>query len=136
MNKDDDSFLRNLKRLTKGLTFMSESDYPVEPFLQEATAQGAPSAQDFVASKKTDPNASVSEVDFNNFFKGATQEQDGQSQEARTQAARFQTLVRLLRDGLSDIKVYRVGDVEADVYVVGKTASGSLAGVTTKIVET
>ena len=66
----------------------------------------------------------------------ATQEQDGQSQEARTQAARFQTLVRLLRDGLSDIKVYRVGDVEADVYVLGKTASGSLAGVTTKIVET
>ena len=133
MNKDDESLLRNLKRLTRGLTFMSESDYPVEPFLQEATRQDA---QDFVASKKTDANASVSEVDFDNFFGGAPQEQDGQSKEARTQARRFQSLVRLLKDNLSDTKVYKVGDVEADVYVIGKTASGSFAGVTIKVVET
>jgi hypothetical protein len=136
MNQDDGSLLRNLKRLTRGLTFMSESDYPVEPFLQDGDGQAAPSAQDFVASKKTDPNASVSEVDFNNFFGGATQEQDGQDSEARVQAARFQSLVRVLRDNLSDVHVYRVGDVEADVYVVGTTKSGSLAGVTTKVVET
>lgn len=136
MNRDDDSLLRNLKRLTKGLTFMSESDYPVEPFLQEGDGQPAPSAQDFVASKKSDPNACLTELDFDNFFKGATQENDGQSREAQTQAARFQSLVRMLRDNLSDIKVYRVGDVEADVYVAGRTASGSLAGVTTKVVET
>ncbi|HZT59316.1 MAG TPA: nuclease A inhibitor family protein [Pyrinomonadaceae bacterium] len=136
MNRDDDSLLRNLKRVTRGLTFMSESDYPVEPFLQDGAGQPAPTAQDFVASKKTDANAGVSEVDFDNFFKGATQEQDGQDSEARTQAARFQSLVRLLRDNLSDIHVYRVGDVEADVYVTGRTKSGSLAGVTTKVVET
>jgi hypothetical protein len=136
MNKDDDSLLRNLKRLTKGLTFMSESDYPVEPFLQDGDGQAAPSAQDFVASKKSDPNANTRELDFSDFFNGATQQQDGQSGEARTQAARFQSLVRLLRDNLNDIHVYRVGDVEADVYVVGKTKSGRLAGVTTKVVET
>ena len=136
MNRDDDSLLRNLKRLTRGLTFMSESDYPVEPFLQDGGGQAVPSAQDFVASKKADANAAVSELDFNTFFGGATQEQDGQSREARAQAARFQSLVRMIRDNLSDIHIYRVGDVEADVYVVGKTPSGSLAGVTTKVVET
>lgn len=136
MNKDDESFLRSLKRLTKGLTFMSESDYPVEPFLQESAGQDAPTADAFIASKKTDANAGISQVDFDTFFKGSTLEQDGQSQEARAQARRFQALVKTLKENLSDIKVYKVGDVESDVYVVGKTASGSFAGVTTKVVET
>jgi hypothetical protein len=32
--------------------------------------------------------------------------------------------------------VYRLGTVEIDVYIAGKTPSGDLAGVSTKVVET
>ncbi|HEX8178281.1 MAG TPA: nuclease A inhibitor family protein [Pyrinomonadaceae bacterium] len=136
MSKDDAALLRELKTLTKDLLFMSESDYAVKPFVQAPKGQPAMSPQDFVASKKAGPNAAVNEVGFDSFFQSAMEEQDWQTPEARATARKFQALVKALKENLSDIKVYKVGDTEADVYVVGKTAAGSLAGVTTKVVET
>jgi hypothetical protein len=136
MGQDTASLLRELRGATKGLTFQSESDYPVKPFAQRAKDKDTPSAQDFVASKKTDAAATVSEVDLDKFFGGAAQVEDWQSPEAQRNAKKFQALIEKLKTALTDIKVYKVGDAEADVYVVGKTASGDLAGVTTKVVET
>jgi len=126
---NDQPLLRKLKTLTKGLTFMSESDYPVEVLWQKAAT-----AQDLIAARN--PKAAVTEIDFDNFFRPATQEQPGQTAEAQQTVKRFQTLVKALKENLSDIKVYRAGDVEADIYIIGKTPSGNFAGVTTKVVET
>lgn len=123
-----------LASLTSGLTFMSESDYPVEPFVRGA-GEGAPSAEEFASGRKGD-DASVRELDFERFFGNATREQDWQDEAARATVRRFQALVGFLRENLSDIKVYRVGGVDADVYVVGRTKSGDFAGVKTRVVET
>jgi hypothetical protein len=123
-----------LKSLTEGLSYQSESDYPVEPYAREA-GKGAPSAEEFAAGREGE-DAAVRELDFDSFFSNATQEQDWQDDEARARAKRFQALVEFLKSNLKDIKVYRVGGVEADVYVVGKTDSGDFAGVKTKVVET
>lgn len=49
---------------------------------------------------------------------------------------KFQTLVTKLKDNLTDIKVYRLGTIDIDVYIVGKTPSGDLAGIFTKVIET
>ena len=133
MAKDDASLLRELKRLTKGLQFQSESDYAVEPFAPDA-GRGATSAQEVVASLKA--NAAARPADFDNFFAAATEEQDWQDADARARVKKFQALVKYLKDNLSGIQVFKVGDTEADVYVVGKTASGNFAGVKTKVVET
>jgi acyl-CoA reductase-like NAD-dependent aldehyde dehydrogenase len=120
MAKDDASLLRELKRLTKGLEFQSESDYPVEPFAPDSWK----------------PDASARAADFDNFFAAAAEEQDWQDADARARVRKFQALVKYLKENLADIQVYKVGDTEADVYVVGKTASGKFAGVKTKVVET
>jgi hypothetical protein len=138
MGQDTASLLRDLRSATKGLTFQSESDYPVKPFAERTKdkERDAPSAQDFVAARKADAAAPVSEVDLDKFFGNATRVEDWQSPEAQQNAKQFQTLIQKLKDNLSDIKVYKVGETEADVYVVGKTTSGDLAGVTTKVVET
>jgi hypothetical protein len=133
MAKSDTSLLRELKRLTKGLQFQSESDYPVEPFAPDA-ARGAASAQDVVTSVQGDAEAHA--VDFDNFFAAATEEQDWQDADARARVRKFQALVKYLKENLTDIQVFKVGDAEADVYVIGKTASGNFAGVKTKVVET
>ncbi len=49
---------------------------------------------------------------------------------------RYQRLVKLLQTHLTDLKVYRLGEVEIDVYVLGKTESGAIAGLATISVET
>ncbi len=123
-----------LKSLTEGLSYQSESDYPVEPYAREA-GKGAPSAEEFAAGREGE-DAAVRELDFDSFFSNATQEQDWQDEEARARAKRFQALVEFLKSNLKDVKVYRAGGVEADVYVVGKTETGDFAGVKTKVVET
>jgi hypothetical protein len=49
---------------------------------------------------------------------------------------RFQNLVSVLKQNLSQLQVYRVGNIEIDVYIVGVTDGGGLAGLSTKLVET
>lgn len=134
MPMDDASLLSELRKLTKGLTFMSESDYPVEPFAP--AAKGPRTAQEIVAAQKSDANAPVTEREVDSFFNAAVQERAGQSPDEQATAKRFQALVKFLKENLSELKVYRVGEVEADVYVLGRTAAGNIAGVTTKVVET
>ena len=41
-----------------------------------------------------------------------------------------------LKQNLGDLKVFKVGEVNVDVYIVGKTGSGKWAGVRTAAVET
>ena len=125
MSKTDQALLQQLETLTKGLRFQSDADYPVEVFSQAANARKTLSAQDIIAAMN--PKGAVSEIDFENFFRNATQAQDGQSPEAQQTVKRFQTLVKTLTDNLSEIKVYKVGDTEADVYVIGKTAAPRLS---------
>lgn len=133
--KESDAALSDrLKSLTEGLSYQSESDYAVEPYAREA-GKGAPSAEEFAKGREGE-DAAVRELDFDSFFGNYTDEQDWWGEEERAVAAKFQALVKFLKENLKDIKVYRVGGVEADVYVVGKTSSGNFAGVKTKVVET
>jgi hypothetical protein len=51
--------------------------------------------------------------------------------------AKFDRLAKAIQEQLSDIKVYKVGDeAEKDVYLVGQTKDGHLAGLKTTVVET
>ncbi len=136
MSEDKASVLQELRKLTKGLMFQSESDYPVKAFVPtKAQRQQSVSAQDIIAAKKTAPEVAVTEVELDGMFGSAMQEQDWQSPEERQSAKRFQQLVQTLKDNLSEIKVFKVGETEADVYVIGKTKSGDLIGIKTKVVE-
>jgi hypothetical protein len=69
-------------------------------------------------------------------FQVATTAEAWHSEEEKEAVNQYQRLVDTLKNYLRDIKVYRLGNVEIDVYIVGITPSGNLAGVTTKVVET
>ena len=71
-----------------------------------------------------------------NFFAIATQEEDWHDEEERETVQRFQNLVNVLKQNLSQLQVYRVGSVEIDAYIVGITNGSGLAGLSTKLVET
>ena len=70
------------------------------------------------------------------FFAIATQEEDWHEEEKRETVKRFQNLVSVLKQNLSQLQVYRVGSIEIDVYIVGVTSRAGLAGLSTKLVET
>lgn len=125
------SIAGELRRLTQGLTFMSESDYPVEPFHMEGKGRKSLKASDLPTPRKP-----VRQADFDTFFGAATTVEDWHGPEERESVKRFQELVKFLKEHLTGIKVYKVGKAEMDVFVVGRTAEGDFAGVSTKVVET
>ena len=129
----DEQLLKELGEATRGLTYMSESDYPFEVFdwgREEPTPE-------FLRGLGGQPaDAPVETRTAAQFFRAATSEPDWKGPEELAVARRFQALVRLLEANLSDLKVYRVGEINMPVYVAGRSASGSWLGVSTRAVET
>ena len=114
----DEQLLRELKEATRGLTYMSESDYPFEVF-DWGAAEPTPELLRGLDGSAADAPVETRTPD--EFFRGANS---------------FPALRRLLEENLSDLKVFRVGAINIPVYVAGRAASGSWLGVSTRVVET
>jgi hypothetical protein len=123
-----------ITRATEGLLFHSESDAPIEPY--RWTEHAVPSKAALLKAEGRRPDEVVEELTLHELFDPVTQEQSFWNEEDRAEAARYKALVELLEEGLSEVRVYRVGKVDIDVYVVGKHPSGGCAGVKTHVVET
>ncbi len=123
-----------LKLASNGLLYMSESDYPFDVF--QWVGQEPNTAETVIKRTGHTPDTQVEVVQLDEFFRNATQEQDWHNDEEKETVKRYQSLVETLKTSLSDIQVYRLGTIVLDVYIVGKTPSGNLAGLSTKVVET
>jgi hypothetical protein len=134
--KQTSDLIAELEQATSGLLFQSESDYPLEPFSVSAQGGQQLSAKVVLETKADVGDLPVSEVALDDFFRIATEHQDWHGLEEQESVARFRKLLQILKENLTDIKVYRVGEVEVDVFIIGKTRSGDYAGVSTKVVET
>jgi len=132
MNND---FTTQLHQATQGLSFQSETDAPVVPC--SISESGATISPETVLKTGNYPAGTpVKSTSVQSFFKNATQMQDWFNEEEKQTAERFQALVQLLKANLTGIKVFKVGDAEQDVYIIGKAPDGTIAGVKTKVVET
>ncbi|MBD1843518.1 nuclease A inhibitor family protein [Cyanobacteria bacterium FACHB-63] len=75
-------------------------------------------------------------MDLDRFFEPVVTEQDWFGDEEKETAARYRSLLSALKQNLSEIRVYRIGAVEIDVYIVGLTEAKKVVGIATQIVET
>jgi hypothetical protein len=136
MSQEADPVLARLEEAAKGLSFQSESDYPIEPFLIRTSGNEPITPALVLKAMKQALDAPVKTGAIEEFFATATEEQDWHNEAERQTTRRFQELVKVLQENLSDLQVFKVGKVERDVYVVGRTPAGALAGVKTKVVQT
>jgi hypothetical protein len=136
MNNINSQLLEQFKQRSENLLFMSESDYPFTAFLWNWQEQDALTPEKLLQHTGRSLNTPVEVVDLGCFFRNATTPQDWYGLEEEETLKKYQALVETLKHNLSDIKVYRVGTIDIDVYIVGKTPSGDYAGLFTKVVET
>jgi hypothetical protein len=136
MTNTSSELLEQLKKASDGLLFMSESEAPFEPFYWEAVDKGTINPKSLLQKTGRPQNTPVEVVDLDCFFQVATTEQKWHSPEEHKTVKKFNDLVNTLKQNLSDIKVYRVGKRNIDVYIVGKISAENYAGVSTKVVET
>jgi hypothetical protein len=133
--KSDEQLCEELKEATRGLLFMSESDYPFEVVRWEGTEELSPERLRAEAGQQG-ATATVERRTVADFFRVATGEQDWKGAAELALAKRYQTLVRLLEENLREASVYRVGETNIAVYVVGRSEEGNWLGVSTRVVET
>jgi hypothetical protein len=131
---NDEQLGQELSEAARGLVYMSESDYPVEVVRWQTVVDVTPAYLRALTSEES--SSPVEAVTAEAFFRAATSEPGWKSDAELATARRYQKLLRLLEERLSDLKAYRVGGVNAAVYVVGRSPSGGWLGVSTRVVET
>jgi hypothetical protein len=110
-----DELMAALTAATEGLTYPSETDAAVVP-VRFAPGEVLP----------WEGVGGVEEVEVDGFFAALRDVDD---------AARFHALHQLLWGSVSGLRVYRIGEVDVAIYVVGELC-GETVGIRTRSVET
>lgn len=120
-----------LEQAASGLLMMSESDYPFEYISIDADQINEAAVLKLAQQPAGTP---VAQTTVEHLLRNMVNPASG-SVSAAT-ARQFQTLLNTLKQELSNLTVYRVGDVQVDVFITGLTADGKVAGMRTKLIET
>jgi hypothetical protein len=129
-----DSLAKQIQEITADLYYISETDALVLPFVGQQ-AQSV-SREAVLEQTENAPDSPVEERTFMEFFARLIEIQDWFGDEEKKTAEKYLLLKKLLEKHLKDLKVYKIGKVQIDIYVVGLDAENRLAGIKTKAVET
>ena len=128
------SLLSDIENAIKDLFYTSETDAKILLFV--GSQADAVTKENLLIQTKNESNPKVEEKDFDQFFAQLTKIQDWFGDEEKEIAAKFSALRDLLKNNLKDLKVFKVGKINLDIYVIGLDTEGVLTGVQTKAVET
>lgn len=131
-NTKAETLAERIKKASEQIFYISETDAEILPFIGEK----AEAVNAETVLKQTGADAPVEERDFEEFFKRLTSLQEWFGDEEIENANRFAKLKEILQKNLKDIRVFKVGTIEIDIYIVGLDRQNILTGVQTKAVET
>jgi len=133
----DHDFKALLQAACADLWWSSESDCPVEAVWQpeNASIENASTENALIATLLAEASA-LTPLTLIDIFAQQVAPQSWDTAEDKAQKARLFQLQELLENNLTHPQVYRYGEVEVTVCILGRTAEGTLAGVRTVSVET
>src|SRR3982750_2966382 len=116
-----------IEKACRGLTYMSETDSPVEAF--HAGKADRLSREAIVKAIGADPATPVAEANADEFFSRLTKVNGWYAAGQIKNTERFAKLWRLLRSELTDLHVYRVGSIRIEIFVVGLDPERNIFGI-------
>ena len=124
-----------IRQLVDDLVYVSETDAPFEVIADGAVTE---ISIETVLDRFGDNSGKqdIEEVGFEGFFNRLTEKREWYGEREIKLSEKFSTLKQLLKENFTDLHVYRIGRVQIDIYIVGLSSDGILAGVKTKAVET
>ena len=123
-----------IEKIAVGLYYISETDAEIFPF--SGNKAEIVSVEEILKQTASAADTAVEERDFNEFFARLTEMQDWFGDEETATANKFAELKKLLEDNLRYLKVFKIGKIELDIYIVGLDVESNLIGIKTKAVET
>ena len=130
----DVELIHRLQTATENLPWFSEAEYPWQIYYWH-------DADTFNENTLRQQNGygattKIAVQELNSFFSPATRQEAWHNEAEQIEVRRYLALVDLLKTSLSNLRVYWLGDVEFDIYVVGETPHKAIAGLETKAVAT
>lgn len=124
--------------LLTDLYYPSESDESLEPvtcYLKQAEPLTVSQIKDW---QMLPPSIYVEEMPEDEFWEPVITDEDWYGEEEKARTAKFQALKQLVEQELSVRQVFRVGESEIDVFLLGRQSDkeGERAGIKTKIIQT
>lgn len=117
------------------LWWSSEADYPWQVVCLPENIDNWDSHQ-LLQHYQYPLDSPVATTTLDSFLAIATAEHEWHSAAEKTEVQRYRELSQLLEANLENVRVYLVGEVEIDVYVLGYTCDRQIIGISTKTVET
>lgn len=133
-NTAESGVIAQLQEACEGLLFPSEVDEPFTCFAWQGVRDIT--VEKLLVITRNKAGTPVEEITLSHLFDGVTNEADWMSEDEIEEARQFQNLKSTILDLLTDVRVFRIGAMDIDVYIVGKTSNGVCAGLQTKVVET
>jgi hypothetical protein len=122
-----------LKKATRGLTFMSEKD---APFKTVSLGNEAIDKENIASRLNQPADAAVEELKFDAMFAELTKPEKWHGEDELAYLKKYKHLAQTLREHLTDLKVYKVGERILKVAIVGKANDGQWLALTTEALET
>lgn len=124
-----------LATAVEGLLYQSETDAPFQMFAWP-DGTGSLTPERVRACSGHRPDAPVSALSLAEFFADLTGDEEWYGEAERVTARKYRSLLDVVHHYLTDARVYKVGRVQVEIYIVGRTTDGDWAGVKTNAVET
>lgn len=131
-----DALLARLEEISAGLLFPSESDAPLTPFRWEAPEGTELGPEALLVTLGLPAGTRVETTTVADVLEPFTELSASPSPEDEEDAKRFRAILDLLESALQETRAYRVGEVDIDVYLLGKHPGGGWMGLKTHAVET
>jgi hypothetical protein len=122
-----------LKQATTDLLWSSESDYPFEVVSWELGIELTPTD---LFSNIYDTDLAIESIPLTDLFEPVLTIEDWYEDAELALVDRYTNLLDSINTNLSEVQVFRVGEVEIDIYIIGKTPTGDIIGLKTRSVET
>ncbi|QKZ13791.1 nuclease A inhibitor family protein [Spirosoma sp. KUDC1026] len=133
---DSATFTAQIQPLLTDLLYPSESDEPVELISCYLTQPEPLTVSQIKDWQMLPPSTFVDERPEEDFWKPVLTEQDWYGDEEKARTAKFQSLKRIVETSLTERQVFRAGESEIDVFLLGRLPSGERMGIKTMVVET
>ena len=129
-----DKLTEYIKNAAKDLYYVSETDAEITPFVGRISQTVTP--EEMLKQTDNAANSVVEQINFSDFFSRLTKIQDWFGDEEKATAHKFVCLREVLENNLRELKVFKIGKIRLDIYVVGLDENDKLLGIKTKAVET
>ncbi len=132
-----DDFIANIQKFSEGLNIMSETDSDLTPFVWNFPTEQAFEKDNILKFLEKPLDEKFQLVEFDKFFAFYIKIKKDDDEETIEMAENFKKFKHKLTELLTDIKIFKVGEIEIDLYIVGKNVfKNEYAGLQAFVVET